>query len=673
MKKEIVFLFSLCFFLIFCATRFVPADGVTGEAITGNIAEGGANASITFYDLVNFTILSPENKNYTFSTSGNVVIDLNISLSGSAVPTNWTFTLVDLWLNVTINSSAPFTPNASVYPNRRLHNLTVSVQNEIGVYTIHNVEFYIDVNNTAPVISIPENELFACEDETFGYSFNVSDAEDGGIDVGLTPIDPFYIYPLYFTGFSQEIDLSSVVLDKTRLGTHQLVISASDGESADSKKLNITVIETNAYPEMANLGTATIWAFGQNTSYYKEAFVYDSDCDCNESSGKFNFNLTFLNNVPAFFNVTRFGIMSFVANESMLGPNNGSVVYNLSLCAIDQGLSNPHPNISICGQTGFNLTTCKNFSITITAQNRAPQIVSYSPASLSFEALGTETLHFNVSELDLDGTAPDTYWYVDGNLLEVDVGSSTDQFDYAFGCGTSGLHTVEVETTDGSNICYGGGNCNASLQWVVVVDRVDCSSPIEGGGSGGGGGGGGGGVVCIENWVCDPFQNCENADESLASGRLSGENYRLISESCNEKKSVGANCGFQLRNCQDVQSCGTEVAKPFTIQSCYFTINPTCFDGIKNCHDGDCEFMTDCGGTCNSCPTCSDGKQNQAEEGVDCGGPCPTTCQTELPQQPARLGILYLFIGLILLAILLIKVYQTIRLRGVLKKINEKD
>jgi len=54
----------------------------------------------------------------------------------------------------------------------------------------------------------------------------------------------------------------------------------------------------------------------------------------------------------------------------------------------------------------------------------------------------------------------------------------------------------------------------------------------------------------------------------------------------------------------------------------------TCFDGIKNCHDGSCEEGIDCGGPCKPCLSCFDGIQNQGEEGIDCGGPCkpcPTT------------------------------------------------
>jgi cysteine-rich repeat protein len=57
------------------------------------------------------------------------------------------------------------------------------------------------------------------------------------------------------------------------------------------------------------------------------------------------------------------------------------------------------------------------------------------------------------------------------------------------------------------------------------------------------------------------------------------------------------------------------------LQVCYLA--PTCSDGIQN----QAETGIDCGGPCAPCPTCSDGIQNQGETGVDCGGPC-TPCPT---------------------------------------------
>ena len=60
---------------------------------------------------------------------------------------------------------------------------------------------------------------------------------------------------------------------------------------------------------------------------------------------------------------------------------------------------------------------------------------------------------------------------------------------------------------------------------------------------------------------------------------------------------------------------------------------PTCTDGIQN-QD---EEGIDCGGPCSPCPSCYDDIQNQDEEGIDCGGPCspclecPESCDDEDP------------------------------------------
>jgi len=57
----------------------------------------------------------------------------------------------------------------------------------------------------------------------------------------------------------------------------------------------------------------------------------------------------------------------------------------------------------------------------------------------------------------------------------------------------------------------------------------------------------------------------------------------------------------------------------------------TCHDGVKNQGEDD----IDCGGPCTACPTCNDGIHNQEEIDVDCGGPCPTcpTCDDGVQNQ----------------------------------------
>lgn len=657
-------------FLLFCfcliAVFLVGVGAITGEAITGDTITGKAsdaklNASVTIYSLVNFSILSPLNQSYIFPSGSNISLDLNISYVNDSAPIIWTFTLKDLWLNTTINSSASFEPNTTIYPNRRSHNLTVSATNPANVSTVHSVIFYIDANNSAPVIDISTNDIYICENNSLAYDFNVSDNEGGGVTLALSPLNPYYLTPEIFYTTIYEAQIFSGNLGKDYVGRTELTVSASDGESSDVKKVNATVIELNNAPSVETLGVKTVWAVGTNREFYEVVDISDLESG-NRTSGNFSYNLTFLNGVTPFFNISSLGIINFTANESYLGSGNSSQTYNLTLCVTDQALASPHQNISLCGQTGTNQTSCQNWSLTTTAQNRAPVILNYYPA-LTFSAASTDNLYFNITDVDYDGTIPDTYWYVDNNFAEYDAGSNVDEFNYGFGCGASGLHTVSVEVTDGSSSCY-ESSCNDSLQWVVVLTYVACPSLSPSGG--GGGGGGGGGATCSEKWSCDPWEICHNAEKGLQNGELSGENYREITERCDSEGFLGEFCGYQFRDCYDANNCSSRINLPDLLQACYFTEEPTCSDGIKNCHEGDCEFLVDCGGPCGACPTCSDGIQNQGEYGVDCGGPCPSQCALETPLQTQRVRVVVIGIGAVAVVILLIKIYSVLKAGGFL-------
>ena len=94
---------------------------------------------------------------------------------------------------------------------------------------------------------------------------------------------------------------------------------------------------------------------------------------------------------------------------------------------------------------------------------------------------------------------------------------------------------------------------------------------------------------------------------------------------------------------------------------CEFTLKPTCSDGIKNCHDGSCEVLTDCGGPCSACATCSDKIQNQGEKGIDCGGPCPKQCPVSNASKNQGLIYVFLLILLIILILIIIAIIKLIR------------
>jgi len=452
---------------------------------------------------------------------------------------------------------------------------------------------------------------------------------------------------------TETTEIFSGTLKKIHVGIHPETISASDGTFIDTTKTNITVIEINNAPSVTNIGVQTVYSQGENSTFYKEVQVTDIE-DGIQSSGNFTFNLTFFSGTK-FFNINQFGVMNVTMNGSLVG------VYNLSVCVTDLGIENIHQNISFCGQTGLNKTTCKNFSLTVTDQNRNPTITSYYPTTLNYTISGIASNYFNISKYDPDGTAPDAYWYVDSVLKEYDSGSSVDEFTHTFGCGVSGSHNVSVQITDGL--------VNDSIEWDVAVTKVEC--PVTPPSSGGGGGGGF--VGCVPKWGCGLWGICQGTQTSLEAGILSGDDYRLMLDLCLKGGIQSESCGIQIRNCFDVNFCNLTINKPTEIQECYFTEDPGCFDGVKNCHDGNCELLVDCGGPCKECPTCSDKIQNQNENGVDCGGPCPWKCPAEKPILKNKIYlIIYLIIFIVLIILILSKTMRIFKLRDTLNKMNLK-
>ena len=217
-----------------------------------------------------------------------------------------------------------------------------------------------------------------------------------------------------------------------------------------------------------------------------------------------------------------------------------------------------------------------------TWDNLPPNITSWYPPYYNVNISEGDVQVFNITVTD-DYGIPTAFWYINGNLVHTIAGEAGYNYTYISNRRDAGIYNITVVVSDGNLTDY-----NA---WRLYILKVDWPS-------GEGGGGGFWSVpICNENWRCTEWSVCSRD-------------------------------GIQLRICVDLSRCGTTENKPAESASCIFTLNPSCLDGVKNCHGGSCEILTDCGGPCPACPTCSDGIRNchisgQCEESVDCGGPCP--------------------------------------------------
>ena len=479
--------------------------------------------------------------------------------------------------------------------------------------------------NYPPKIWNLENEIYVCENKQLFYYFNASDENIDNINVLISPPNPFFInfeekinstfanYKI-ISGVLQQDKIDVKRADNQGWAVYKESVIASDGYTTDLVKTNITIIEVNDKPIIQPVGVHTIWTHGDDSIFYYELNVSDEE-DGNRTDGNLVFNLYFLD-FSSFFDIDENGIMNVDGNDSSIAPG----VYNLRVCANDSGLNRiPHFKIDSCLPENVNsLGACDDFSLTITNENRAPEIKSFYPNNGEVINAGYNDIKFNVSVYDADGTLPDVYWYVNGEFAEKDSGNLSYDFIHNFGCGVSGDFNVSAIATDGL--------LNDSIQWNISVAYTAC----PGGGSGGGGGGGGI-LTCNEEWVCEDWHQCRNLKNDFDEGSISKEFEIEINARCDIFNYNDEVCGYHERECIDLKHCKSIKKKPGLIEECYYTENPTCGDGIRNCHEGSCEILIDCGGPCFDCPTCNDGLKNQDEEGVDCGGQCSLCIEKPYP------------------------------------------
>jgi hypothetical protein len=658
----ILFIVLSSIFVFLNLVLFSDNLSLTGKA---SDSSGGVDFSIGGKKI---TIHHPENKSYYFNKTDEdyytPIFPLELEVSSNFVSNDWRYYLEQTTPSGDKNSfsSGIFTPNITMLGYRWGNALTVYAKDSEEVEFYEIVRFEIRINNSAPEILNFSPEFYVCENNALNFPFNASDRDEDSMSASVSPINPFYMnLGVKINSTIWQFRLTSRNMTKQYVGgnhagnkTYSPTVYVSDGYHFDSKTPNITVIEINNRPSFENIGVQTVWARGENSTFFRQAEFFDIE-DENSSQGNLDFSIQYFNSANL-FSINQTGWMNFTANSSHLGPNNSSVTYNISVCAEDNGIQNPYYLIQEkCNQTGGNLISCNNFSLTVTNENRAPIVIYHYPENLTMSVVGLEMLYFNVSAYDPDGTIPDIYWYVDGVQRKYTSGNFSDEFEYSFGCNVYGLRRVKVVATDGL--------LNDSVEWLIDVTNVPCPTQQLSGG------GGGGFPTCEVDWKCGDWNICQNLDVSLEKGELKGESYREIKKECDNRNLNTLTCGFQIRDCFDFNNCSSFYRVPPQIQSCYYVENPGCSDGIKNCHSGGCEVGVDCGGPCGPCPTCSDKIQNQGEEGVDCGGPCPWSCPPE-PKADYRLLYLVLLIILILLIILLVKLIKILKYR---KEIENKN
>lgn len=660
---------NIFFLVLFSSSELSKFTGEAGN--TGII-------SVSIEGLKAISIISPLNTTYFFGSGENYTLDLNVT-ELNFVADSWWYTLIDKRHDLTVSQDVLFTPNTTFNAVRFENELIVYANGSDGGIASERVEFFVDIPNSAPEIHYIAPDIFVCENNYTSYFFNVTDVDEQTPTPSINPTfptSPFYVtFSRSYNATLKSYEIFSGTIRKNYLGgtnvgskTFNENVSVSDGENVDSRNTNMTIIEVNNAPNMSEVGVQTIWGVGENRTFYHQLIADDRE-DGEIIDGAFTLQMITLNSTNdsiSLFTINSTGVMNFTANQS----HNGT--YRIWIYGTDNGLTNPHPNMTdYCGQNSSNKTSAVNFSLTVTDENRPPYITSFYPNNTNNSNLTIyegQSLYFNVTMKDPDGTPLDSYWYFDDILVRYESGFDNGSFSelyYTFGYNTEGNRTMRVNVTDG-NLTYSYD----SVVWNLTIIDVP---PPPGPTPPAGGGGGGGAPPCTEKWGCSSWTECKNTKDALEINILSEKEYLSVQNGCENNSWNEIYCGYQIRGCNDVNECNTTKSKPNEMQACYYTENPDCEDGIKNCHDGACEILIDCGGPCKPCPTCSDEIQNQGEEGIDCGGPCKP-CAPEKPIIPVDTPFRYIlvFITILLLIIIIIVSIRYLKLQKI-KKPKEKN
>jgi len=493
-------------------------------------------------------------------------------------------------------ASVCVTTNGSIIP----------VENQT-IYT--GTPFFLDINCT------PDSSNFVFDD-TFPI-FNITNAgfinfTPNETDVGI--YDKYIILKDSCGGILDEFLMRFIVMTSNRAPVLDSISDQSinqndefsyDANATDPDGDPITFGDNSTFfnidPDTGLISFTPI----QNDVGNNSVLIYVFDDKNAMDSQVVNFEIHDVNDAPvldrigaqtATINYTYFYDVNATDVDTTL-PHTLTFSDNTTVFDIDpySGIINFTPADDQNGTYWVNITVTDGYlwdyeviSFTVAPENHPPNITWWDPANYETEMYEGESLTFSISATDPDGTVPSAQWYVDSGSL---TNANSYNYSYYAQSGSYGYHNLTVVISDGELTDY--------HEWEVLVKRRTTQQQSSGGGSSA--------EVpfvpkvpCMENWRCGEWSVC----------------------------SVD---GFQIRRCRDINKCGTSYFKPNTTRNCTYYPQPSCEDGIQNCHHGGCEILVDCGGPCPPCPTCSDNIQNQGEEGIDCGGPCPPCVEMQRP------------------------------------------
>ena len=477
-----------------------------------------------------------------------------------------------------------------------MHNVTILANETVCNYfqDAEVLTFNVSGANDAPfLVSIyMTNESSGSTNST--YYFQTPDPKfiPGGVELwedvwynlSLIADDPDLIFgdvldygtadPTFFVIDSNTGNAPQFSPTQGEVGIHMIMFYVLDQDMEIDQSANVSfqVHNVNDAPVMQNK-TGLPGGLGANSLKWGGQFYYDINAT-DEDGDPLSY---YVNILP---NCTKLNVSDTNCSIFTIDLSTGIIIYNAPFADV----GNYTVNYSVTDGNAWDWFL-GSFSVT-EFQNNPPNITAWHPPTPSVTMSEGATILFNITVVD-DYGIPFAQWFKNNVLLTGWGGlcyNQTSNITYWASSTDSGIHNITVRVSDGQFV--------VSHSWELIVLNVEPIrtpqlgppyTPVV--------------HVCKENWRCTVFSTCS-------------------------KENV------EIRICVDLNNCSTSLNKPGESRYCTYTPDPTCYDSIRNCHEGSCEILTDCGGPCPLCPTCSDGIKNchvsgECEEQIDCGGPCP--------------------------------------------------
>jgi hypothetical protein len=542
--------------IIIFSTVFHGTSEAMFEKFTGQSTQAGVSMCIDQW--LNLSEIEDQIAyiGLTYSVDINITNEASYSLLNFSENTD----LFDISSTDGVISILPTLADAGEYEiNITVSNFACNYYDDSFIFNMTIREY-----NIAPILNLSSNFTNVLEDVLF--YFNVSN--------NVTDADGDTLY--FFDNTSLfNIDILTGVIafipTNEQIGNHSVKITVSDGSLIDDQDIIFEIINVNDAPILNTIGSQTAYI---NYTFKLNLSAYDIDST--------NDNLTFSSNTSWFLNQS--GPWISIANNEV------NLTLNFNFTNFSQW--NGTYNINITVNDTYGLQDSEVISFTITYLNHPPEITSYYPLTKTFGATIGNSLYFNITKTDPDGTIPSTTWLIN----DVSQNITLDNFTWLTGSYSAGTYNVTVRITD--------GELDDAESWIVSLNAPVIPPTLVEGTSVGSGGFGGDVIrtICEELWTCDDWSICSPLS-------------------------------IQTRECKDLYKCGTIYEKPNESQKCIYVEFPSCFDGVQNQN----EVLIDCGGVCKACPTCDDGIQNHGEEKIDCGGPCLACKEIREPTKEFKL------------------------------------